>query len=123
VLGIVAEVAAKPLDPRCPIHVTINGNTWGDQLLAQQEATASSVSELRSGIDQVDAEIRALFERRRDLSHAVQRARMAEGGSRTDTGREMEVIKGYADGFGRQGTAISLALLEICRGASRPAES
>ncbi|MCX4819033.1 chorismate mutase [Streptomyces sp. NBC_01142] len=96
-------------------------------MLAQQETTAQAtqagenaqtVGELRSGIDQVDAEIRALFERRRELSHAVQRARMAEGGSRTDTGREMKVIKGYADGFGRQGTTISLALLEICRGVS-----
>ena len=47
---------------------------------------------------------------------------MAEGGSRTDTGREMQIIKSYADGFGRQGTAISLALLEICRGSSPAAE-
>ena len=83
---------------------------------------AANVSELRSGIDRIDAEIRALFERRRELSHAVQRARMAEGGSRTDTGREMQIIKSYADGFGRQGTAISLALLEICRGSSSAAE-
>ncbi|MFI1398421.1 chorismate mutase [Streptomyces sp. NPDC020681] len=87
-------------------------------MFTQQE----SVTELRSGIDQLDAQIRALFERRRELSHAVQRARMTEGGSRTDTGREMQVIKGYADDFGRQGTAISLALLEICRGVSPAAE-
>ncbi|MEV6399604.1 chorismate mutase [Streptomyces sp. NPDC051907] len=98
-------------------------------MLTQQETAvqtaqaAATVEDLRLDIDGVDAQIRALFERRRELSHAVQRARMAEGGSRTDTGREMKVIKGYADGFGRQGTAISLALLELCRGASPSAEN
>ncbi|MFH8972843.1 chorismate mutase [Streptomyces sp. NPDC017890] len=82
------------------------------------EGETVTVDELRADLDRVDAEIRALFERRRELSQAVQRTRIAGGGPRTDLTREMRVISPYADAYGRQGTAIAMALLEICRGTS-----
>ncbi|MBC9710964.1 chorismate mutase [Streptomyces sp. TRM66268-LWL] len=87
--------------------------------MAHTESTAlADVSALRDQLDLVDAEIRALVERRRDLSREVQRTRMLTGGTRTDFTREMRVISPYTESFGRQGTAIAMALLEICRGAS-----
>ncbi|MFJ1593070.1 chorismate mutase [Kitasatospora albolonga] len=77
---------------------------------------ASDVTVLRADIDLVDAEIRALVARRGELSRAIQRARIAGGGRRTDLARETRVITPYTQSFGRPGTAIALALLEICRG-------
>ncbi|WP_217208210.1 chorismate mutase [Streptomyces sp. AC550_RSS872] len=87
-------------------------------MAAKESTTLADVSALRAELDLVDAEIRALMERRRDLSGEVQRSRMLSGGTRTDLTREMRVISPYADQFGRPGTAVAMALLEICRGAS-----
>ncbi|MFE3515074.1 chorismate mutase [Streptomyces sp. NPDC059166] len=87
--------------------------------MAHTEAAAlADVSTLRDRIDLVDTEIRALMERRRELSREIQRTRMAEGGTRTDFTREMRVISPYSESYGRQGTAVAMALLEICRGES-----
>ncbi|WP_433342179.1 chorismate mutase [Streptomyces sp. CA-253872] len=82
-----------------------------------EETTAMVIAGLREHIDHVDAEIRALIARRRSLSRQVQRARIAGGGRRTDFSREMRVTSPYTEAFGRQGTTIALALLEIGRGA------
>ncbi|MFE2290358.1 chorismate mutase [Streptomyces sp. NPDC059452] len=81
-----------------------------------EETVTSDVAVLRSDIDLVDAELRALVARRGELSRAIQRARIAEGGRRTDLARETRVIAPYTEAFGRPGTAIALALLELCRG-------
>ncbi|RZU17392.1 chorismate mutase [Streptomyces sp. BK239] len=85
--------------------------------MPQTRSTAlADVSALRADLDVVDAEIRAMVERRRELSREIQRLRQAAGGTRTDLTREMRVISPYAEAYGRQGTAIAMALLEICRG-------
>ncbi len=85
--------------------------------MSQTESTAlADVSALRADLDLVDAEIRALVGRRRELSREIQRIRQASGGTRTDLTREMRVISPYTEAYGRQGTAIAMALLEICRG-------
>ncbi|MFJ9743406.1 chorismate mutase [Streptomyces sp. NPDC101166] len=85
--------------------------------MPQTRSTAlADVSALRTDIDLLDAEIRALVERRRELSREIQRIRQAAGGTRTDLTREMRVISPYTEAHGRQGTAIAMALLEICRG-------
>ncbi|MFJ1736827.1 chorismate mutase [Streptomyces sp. NPDC088254] len=85
--------------------------------MPQTRSTAlADVSALRADLDVVDAEIRALVERRRELSREIQRIRQAAGGTRTDLTREMRVISPYTEAYGRQGTAIAMALLEICRG-------
>ncbi|MFF0161133.1 chorismate mutase [Streptomyces sp. NPDC005263] len=84
--------------------------------------TDAVIARLRSRIDGLDAEILRLLDRRRELSGAVQQARIAAGGRRTAFGRENEIIKRYADRLGRPGGAIAMTVLEICRGtASAPA--
>ncbi|OUD00376.1 chorismate mutase [Streptomyces swartbergensis] len=89
--------------------------------MSQTESTAlADVSALRADLDLVDAEIRALVGRRRELSREIQRIRQASGGTRTDLTREMRVISPYTEAYGRQGTAIAMALLEICRGTGAP---
>ncbi|WP_405449351.1 chorismate mutase [Streptomyces erythrochromogenes] len=85
-----------------------------------EPAVLADVASLRADLNVVDAEIRALLERRRALSREVQRTRLASGGTRTDLSREMHVIAPYTEAYGRQGTAIAMAVLEICRGASVP---
>ncbi|MQY15220.1 Intracellular chorismate mutase [Streptomyces sp. RB5] len=87
-------------------------------MFVQEEEAVSDVTTLRAGIDLIDVEIRALIERRRELSAGVQRARLAAGGTRTDLSREGRIISSYADAYGRQGTAIAMALLETCRGTA-----
>lgn len=90
--------------------------------MQRTESTApADVSALRADLDVVDAEIRALVERRRELSREIQRIRQSAGGTRTDLAREMSVISPYAEVYGRQGTAIAMALLEICRGTGAAA--
>jgi chorismate mutase len=85
--------------------------------VSHTESTAlADVSALRADLDLLDAEIRALVGRRRELSREIQRIRQASGGTRTDLTREMRVISPYTEAYGRQGTAIAMALLEICRG-------
>ncbi|MFD5163214.1 chorismate mutase [Streptomyces hawaiiensis] len=89
--------------------------------MPQTESTAlADVSALRADLDLVDAEIRALVGRRRELSREIQRIRQAAGGTHTDLTREMRVISPYTEAYGRQGTAIAMALLEICRGTGAP---
>ncbi|MFE3183153.1 chorismate mutase [Streptomyces violascens] len=78
--------------------------------------TEAAIAELRSSIDVLDAEILGLLERRRELSEAVQKVRIAAGGRRTEFSRENVIIKRYADRFGRSGGAIAMKILEICRG-------
>src|SRR5690606_26030172 len=89
----------------------------GQLTMQQTESTApADVSALRADLDVVDAEIRALVERRRELSREIQRIRQSAGGTRTDLARVISVISPYAEAYGRQGTANAMALLEICRG-------
>lgn len=85
--------------------------------LAKPTDTDAVIAELRDGIDGLDTEILHLLERRRELSAAVQRARIAAGGRRTELGRENEIIRRYADRLGRSGGTIATTVLEICRGA------
>ncbi|MFG2723248.1 chorismate mutase [Streptomyces sp. NPDC048416] len=81
-------------------------------------ATEATIAELRSSIDVVDAEILTLLECRRELSETVQHVRMAAGGRRTEFRRENVIIKRYAARFGRQGSALAMTILEICRGTT-----
>ncbi|WP_405403345.1 chorismate mutase [Streptomyces sp. NBC_01104] len=80
--------------------------------------TDAVIAELRAGIDGLDGEILNLLDRRRELSSAVQSARIAAGGRRTELGRENEIIRRYADRLGRSGGTIATSVLEICRGAA-----
>ncbi|WP_030205312.1 chorismate mutase [Streptomyces sp. NRRL S-87] len=84
----------------------------------------TAIDGLRRSIDHLDEEVLLLLERRRELSEAVQHARIEAGGRRTELSRENVVIKRYADRLGRPGGTMAMALLELCRGSLyRPAGS
>jgi chorismate mutase len=70
----------------------------------------------RVRIDEIDAELIALVQRRMAVSAEIQTARLADGGRRLDLRRETEVIGRYSRALGRPGTAVAMALLELGRG-------
>jgi chorismate mutase len=76
----------------------------------------SAVAAGRARIDELDAEIVALALRRAAVSQEIQTARRALGGGRIAHSRELEIVAHYTDALGRPGTAVALALLEMCRG-------
>lgn len=67
-------------------------------------------------MDEIDGAICELIDHRRALSVSIQQARMREGDSRISHSRENQVISSYSDRLGKPGIAISLAILELCRG-------
>ncbi|MGW2277829.1 chorismate mutase [Streptomyces sp. NPDC001770] len=74
----------------------------------------------RKLIDDMDARLIRLINERRTVSEEIQNERLAEGGTRTDTGREMYVISRYHEAFGPPGRDIALSLLRLSRGELLP---
>ena len=83
--------------------------------LDTDEATAT-ISRLRTQIDDVDAELVSVVQRRIALSKEIQAVRMAHGGRRREHSRELKIVATYVDGLGRGGSQLALTLLELCRG-------
>lgn len=77
---------------------------------------AGEIENAREQIDDLDARIIALVQERMAVSARVQHARIASGGRRVSLAREMEVLTRYRERLGRPGTALSMTLLELCRG-------
>lgn len=73
----------------------------------------------RRRIDDLDARIIALVRERMAVSAEIQAARMGAGGRRVHLARELEILRGYGRALGRPGTAVAMALLELCRGTAR----
>jgi chorismate mutase len=84
----------------------------GAEDLAVNETDLAS---LRSEIDQLDAEILRLVQRRTAVSKAVGNARMAAGGPRVVHGREMAVLDHYRE-LGVEGRELAMVLLRLGRG-------
>ncbi|QFU89910.1 chorismate mutase [Amycolatopsis sp. YIM 10] len=82
----------------------------------------------RGRIDEIDNQIIELIGRRKKLSSEIQSARLGAGGTKISYGRENVVIGRYSRELGKPGRALSMAILEVCRGAldtaaRRPADS
>lgn len=80
---------------------------------------AESVSDVSTGrelIDSLDNQIIAMINERRKVSDSIQRERVKAGGTRVELSRETEIYRRYHNAFGRQGTAIASAFLQLCRG-------
>ena len=90
--------------------------TAADDVLPRRDAAEEVVATGRARIDALDAQIVALVQQRADLSHEIQAARRSLGGGRIAHSRELEIVAHYTDSLGRPGTALALALLELCRG-------
>ncbi|MBN6040426.1 chorismate mutase [Amycolatopsis sp. 195334CR] len=86
------------------------------------------VQTTRGRIDEIDDQIIGLIEQRRKLSTEIQSARLGAGGTKISYGRENVVIGRYSRELGKPGRVLSLAILEVCRGAldraaRRPSDS
>jgi chorismate mutase len=80
------------------------------------DAALAEIIRLREQIDEVDAELVSIVQRRVTLSKQIQAVRMAHGGRRREHSRELKIMNTYVDGLGRGGSQLALTLLELCRG-------
>lgn len=76
----------------------------------------AGLTRARRRIDDLDEQLISLLRERKRISAGIQRDRLASGGVRTDIAREREIFRRYGGVFGSAGTALSSAVLEICRG-------
>jgi chorismate mutase len=74
-----------------------------------------SIADMRLEIDEIDAELVRLIQRRSEISHAIGAARTAEGGTRIVYSREMKVLDRFA-ALGPAGTELGMLLLSLGRG-------
>ncbi|ASO22723.1 chorismate mutase [Actinoalloteichus hoggarensis] len=79
------------------------------------EPAPEEIAELRKEIDYLDSEILRLVRRRIEVSQKVGKARMAAGGPRIVTNREMAVLARYRE-LGPDGRELAMALLRLGRG-------
>lgn len=78
--------------------------------------STATLDDLRTRIDELDAEILRLVRERSDVSACIGAQRRAAGGPRIVHARENEVVRRWRDALGRPGAAIAMALLELGRG-------
>jgi chorismate mutase len=91
--------------------------TTGRETPADDDIPAEAeIAQLRVEIDQLDAEILRLVQRRTDVSRRIGKARMAAGGPRIVYSREMAVLARFRD-LGTEGRELGMLLLRLGRGA------
>jgi chorismate mutase len=73
------------------------------------------IAALRVEIDQLDADILRLVQRRSEVSQRIGRARMAAGGPRIVYSREMAVLARFRE-LGDEGRELGMLLLRLGRG-------
>jgi chorismate mutase len=74
------------------------------------------IAELRGQIDQCDAEIIALVQRRLAVSQEIGELRRAAGGTRLSLAREKQVLDRFSAALGGDGAALGMLLLRQGRG-------
>lgn len=81
------------------------------------EVTASArIRGMRQRIDEIDAELIALWQERAGLSQQVGATRVASGGTRLVLSREREILDHFRSALGADGTQLALLLLRAGRG-------
>ena len=79
-------------------------------------AADERIAELRTQIDDCDAEIIALVQRRLAVSQEIGELRRASGGTRLSLSREQQVLSRFQAALGRDGAALGKMLLRQGRG-------
>jgi chorismate mutase len=74
------------------------------------------ISSLRERIDEIDAQIVALWQERAELSREVGATRVASGGTRLVLARESEILDRFRSELGDDGTQLALLILRAGRG-------
>lgn len=77
--------------------------------------TSSEINDLRLEIDQLDADILRLIQRRTEVSQRIGAIRRAEGGPRIVLSREQAVLARFRD-LGPEGRELGMMLLRLGRG-------
>ncbi|MEU3630523.1 chorismate mutase [Streptomyces fradiae] len=98
--------AASKADPR----------TAAENTGARSDDAAELIAGARERIDALDDRIIGLIQERMAVSAVIQEARIGSGGRRVNLAREMEILGRYRDALGKPGTALSMNVLELCRG-------
>ncbi|WP_374986221.1 chorismate mutase [Streptomyces fradiae] len=127
-----ASAASKPGAPAAPHHLETPAGTTpetaatppaGTPAKTTAEATgarsddaAELIAGARDRIDALDDRIIGLIQERMAVSAVIQEARIGSGGRRVNLAREMEILGRYRDALGKPGTALSMNVLELCRG-------
>ena len=91
-------------------------NTNKENTNPHTDNTAAVINDARDQINTLDEQIITLILERMTISARIQQARITSGGRRTNLSREMGILKRYRESLGKPGTALSMALLELCRG-------
>ena len=76
---------------------------------------AGEINDLRLEIDQLDADILRLIQRRTEVSQRIGAIRRAEGGPRIVLSREQAVLARFRD-LGPEGRELGMMLLRLGRG-------
>ena len=79
-------------------------------------AADARIAELREQIDECDAEIIALVQRRLAVSQEIGELRRSAGGTRLSLSREKQVLTRFQAALGRDGAALGMMLLRQGRG-------
>ena len=80
------------------------------------EVVPEELGELRVEIDELDAEIIRLWQRRAEVSKEVGQIRMANGGTRLVLDRERAILEKYRQALGDDGIQIAMLILRAGRG-------
>jgi len=83
---------------------------------AEADAAATRITDLRSRIDEIDANLIQLWLERAALSQQVGATRVAAGGTRLVLSREREILDRFRSALGADGTQVALLLLRAGRG-------
>lgn len=86
-----------------------------DNTAAADVPAVTEIPALRLEIDELDAEILRLVQRRTEVSKRIGRARMASGGPRIVYSREMAVLAKF-QALGAEGRELGMILLRLGRG-------
>ncbi len=83
---------------------------------AEPDPTASHIAGLRERIDEIDAQLIALWQERATISREVGATRVASGGTRLVLAREKEILERFRAELGADGTQLALLILRAGRG-------
>jgi chorismate mutase len=100
-----------------PITTAATAPTKDPAASAEPPVGASdAIPVLRGQIDALDAAICRLVTERARLSQRIQTARMNNGGTRVELGRERVILDTYRGALGANGPSLADAILQVCRG-------
>jgi len=85
-------------------------------MTAEDQTAAAHIASLRQRIDQIDAQLIALWLERARISQEVGATRVASGGTRLVLAREKEILERFRSELGADGTQLALLILRAGRG-------